>query len=825
MSQGIQASRKQALRRNHEFRLAKVVATLAAAFSIVLVMTAAAGAWSSGGNSAPTTGVATTTHHVKPTVAKGKITSCPAGTTTFINTYMMKPGDKGGSYSSGGTIFTTTVDPSGKSLNFTTNSPSFTVYIAGESAYSRGFRWWGYGDGKGWWGYDDDDVAGYNTFDYTGTAGHPNYSSDTGLHAPTDEFGKLAVISYYIVCGQPATVSVTPSLSTTTSAGGAVGTVVLNDTASLSGGSSPTGSIVFDLYVPGQTCGSGAPAFTQTVTVLGNGSYSSTNTTAADLIGTWSWTATYSGNAGNKGVASPCGSEPVSVSMASPTLATTPSSGGTAGSVVLNDTGILSGGYNPSGSVTFNLWSPTQTSCTGTPTYTQSVTVSGNGSYSTTNASASITNTAGTWNWTASYGGDTNNKSVTTACGSESVTVTPSSVVPTGSCEGTGSISEVASGKNVVAYVPKGNWGGGATGIDVVNVEGTSITNTQVATGTDVINSCASNSTTGQTVCTANNNDVWVLKGTALDPSVTANPLTDGGSGDIGFSGGSATTTGVAMDAVNNRALLGISIGGVGGYQFLDLATDTFEAPFKSQDPGGEISEDPLLDPVHDIIGSAAEDNNFEIVNVKNTTSPQFYEQSLSSTVTGALDSTSEDCSTGILISPAEDDVPSGLEIADIQNSGSGGGTATFTSGSPGSWTAPEQFQTLTGSDLSAGASGSAVAQGTHIGVVAGEFGGDGLTALALPTTSGAGAKPSVSNWVSCEAGNDFSMGDDPHTLAAYQSPNGGDAIALMVNDGATEMVRVDLTQMLNPATVPVTGNVCNSTTLSSTVESFIPLP
>ena len=76
------------------------------------------------------------------------------------------------------------------------------------------------------------------------------------------------------------------------------------------------------------------------------------------------------------------------------------------------------------------------------------------------------------------------------------------------------------------------------------------------------------------------------------------------------------------------------------------------------------------------------------------------------------------------------------------------------------------------------------MAQGTRIGVVAGEFGGDGLTALALPTTSGAGAKPSVSNWVSCEAGNDFSMGDDPHTLAAYQSPNGGDAIALMVNDG-----------------------------------------
>ena len=68
-------------------------------------------------------------------------------------------------------------------------------------------------------------------------------------------------------------------------------------------------------------------------------------------------------------------------------------------------------------------------------------------------------------------------------------------------------------------------------------------------------------------------------------------------------------------------------------------------------------------------------------------------------------------------------------------------------------------------------------------------------------------------------------MGLDPHTLAAYQSPNGGDAIALMVNDGATEMVRVDLTDMLNPAIVPATGNVCNSATLPSSAETFIPLP
>jgi hypothetical protein len=68
-------------------------------------------------------------------------------------------------------------------------------------------------------------------------------------------------------------------------------------------------------------------------------------------------------------------------------------------------------------------------------------------------------------------------------------------------------------------------------------------------------------------------------------------------------------------------------------------------------------------------------------------------------------------------------------------------------------------------------------------------------------------------------------MGFDPHTLVAYQSPNGGDAIALLVNEGATQMVRVDLTMMLNSADVPATGNVCNSGTLPSSAETFISLP
>lgn len=605
-----------------------------------------------------------------------------------------------------------------------------------------------------------------------------------------------------------------PKLVTTPSRGGAVESVVLNDTGTLSGGMRPTGSVTFRLYDPSDADCSGTPAYTQTVTVSGNGSYHTTNTAAANVAGTWNWTASYSGDHRNEATSSSCGQEKVPVTKASPSLRTTPSPGGTAGSVILNDTGTVSGGYHPSGSVTFRLYGPADTSCSGTPAYTQTVTVSGDGSYHTANKTAA--STAGAWNWTASYTGDSRNNSASSTCGHETVTVT--SAVPQGSCEGSGSISTLVSGKNVISYVPKGNWSSSATGIDVVNVEGTSITSKQIPTGSDVINSCASNSATGQTVCTANNNDVYVLKGTGLDPSVSPNPLVDGGSGSIHFSGGVATTTGVSMDGADNKALIALSVGDIGGFQFLNLATDKFEPPFATRDPGGDISEDPLIDPVHRLILSAAEDNNYELINVAKSTSPQFFEHPVPISSGFELDSSAEDCSTGIIFAPAEFSSPSQVEIADIAK-------AKFTSGAPGSWTAPNQVQTLTGSFLSAGADGSAVAQGTHTGVVSGEFGGDGLTALAMPTTSGTGATPAFGNWDTCQTGNGFSMGDDPHTLAAYRSPDGGDAMALLVNLGATEMVRVNLTEMLNPAVVPSPGHICTSGTLPSSVETFIPLP
>jgi hypothetical protein len=117
------------------------------------------------------------------------------------------------------------------------------------------------------------------------------------------------------------------------------------------------------------------------------------------------------------------------------------------------------------------------------------------------------------------------------------------------------------------------------------------------------------------------------------------------------------------------------------------------------------------------------------------------------------------------------------------------------------------------------------VAQETHTGVVTGEFGGNMLTAIALPTTSGSGI-PAITDWVTCSISG-FSNGFDPHTVAAYQSPNSGDAIAVLANGGATTLEVVDLTKMLDPTIVPRTvgGHGCASVSLPATVVGSVSVP
>jgi hypothetical protein len=190
------------------------------------------------------------------------------------------------------------------------------------------------------------------------------------------------------------------------------------------------------------------------------------------------------------------------------------------------------------------------------------------------------------------------------------------------------------------------------------------------------------------------------------------------------------------MDSIHNRAVLALSVNGAPGYQLLDLNSNTFGSPIAS--PDGAVSEDPVIDPFRNLLLSGSEDGNFEIANLSNPANPAFYENA---TGGGALDSTAEDCSTGIASAPAEGSNPSNVFVADLSQ-------ASFTSGSPaGTWSAPSQVQTLSESSLSAGASAAAVAQGTHTGVIAGEFGGNEITAIELPSISSSGT-PTITDWV-----------------------------------------------------------------------------
>jgi len=123
---------------------------------------------------------------------------------------------------------------------------------------------------------------------------------------------------------------------------------------------------------------------------------------------------------GNQGFGT--GSSSVTVVKSSPALTTSASPSTVAVGSPFHDTATVSGGSNPTGTVTFSLFGPGNPTCTGTPIFTSTTPLSG-----TSAISGSFTATsAGTYRWVASYSGDFNNGGVTNSCNDagESVVVT-----------------------------------------------------------------------------------------------------------------------------------------------------------------------------------------------------------------------------------------------------------------------------------------------------------------------------------------------------------------------------------------------------------------
>jgi hypothetical protein len=292
----------------------------------------------------------------------------------------------------------------------------------------------------------------------------------------------------------PATTSATTASVTGTGSTVIGGGGTLTDTLTVTGtsGTTPTnapGGVAFYVcqvstsitLAPG-VCPATGPPFDATEILSGSGdtATATSNAFTPTGAGTWCFSATYAGDANNAGSADNTSvtddNECVLISEASPSIVTTPSATSIAVGPTpptLTDTAVLSGGYNPTGTITFTLYNPG-----GTLVATRTATVSGNGSYTTpTGYTLPTTGTVtGTYQWDASYtSGNANNKAASenNATGEQVKVVSPcgsltayflSATYATGSFTGVFCVNAAGTGTYTQYSVPAGTQTATGTG-------------------------------------------------------------------------------------------------------------------------------------------------------------------------------------------------------------------------------------------------------------------------------------------------------------------------------------------------------------------------
>jgi hypothetical protein len=215
--------------------------------------------------------------------------------------------------------------------------------------------------------------------------------------------GLLAACAAILVFGTgSAWALVSPSLAATSSPDTTVGLQIFDHT-NLMGAASPTGTISYALYAPGDTSCS-TPIFTASVPATGSDNSPTYWTTSA---GTYRWTAAYSGDANNNPSATPCGSPSESVIVGQhrvgAVLTAKQMGGAVRASLAVTD------GYGPTGRATFTVTGPNDTWCDGPVVYTSTVNLHGDGTYDSGSFRPSV---PGTYTFRLRYDGDSNNLGV-----------------------------------------------------------------------------------------------------------------------------------------------------------------------------------------------------------------------------------------------------------------------------------------------------------------------------------------------------------------------------------------------------------------------------
>ncbi|MDQ4134258.1 MAG: hypothetical protein M3179_13915, partial [Actinomycetota bacterium] len=195
-------------------------------------------------------------------------------------------------------------------------------------------------------------------------SGDPNYLPPSAFCG-----GPNQTVSFGVERAQPTLVThATPSVVLGESA---------TDTATLSAGFAPTGTLTFSAYGPNNATCSGPAMFTSTVPVAGNGNYTSAPFTVT-AHGTYRWVVTYSGDVNNLPVMSPCNSpNETTVTIAvDPFFSTSATSRAPLGSPIM-DAASFFGATNPTGTITFNVYGPTDPGCAAAPVFTSTMVVAG----------------------------------------------------------------------------------------------------------------------------------------------------------------------------------------------------------------------------------------------------------------------------------------------------------------------------------------------------------------------------------------------------------------------------------------------------------------
>jgi hypothetical protein len=235
------------------------------------------------------------------------------------------------------------------------------------------------------------------------------------------------------ICSAASTVGKESPVLTATASDGVVNTGI-HDEATVTGGFSPTGEVIFRVFGPTDT-GCLTPLESDAV-ALGDG-----HATSADFLpqqaGEFRWTAEYAGDENNEAVSLPCGSanQASTVSKASPSLVGVATSAVVVGSPI-TDGVTLASGFEAGGQLLFRAYGPGDGTCASAPKYEATVAVDGNGSYSPPGFSPA----AGLYRWTVGYAGDENNEAVSLPCGAAnqaSAVGTIDVIMTTGATSGT----------------------------------------------------------------------------------------------------------------------------------------------------------------------------------------------------------------------------------------------------------------------------------------------------------------------------------------------------------------------------------------------------